>query len=597
MIENENIISKDDQLANTFNNFFSNAVKQLDVQIPSALTSDTNQLINPIKKAVNKFKNHTSILKMKEEYGQDDTFSFKYILLTEMTNEIIGLNNSKAIPKETIPVKIIKENIDIFSSILHNNFNNNIYSGLFPQNLKLADVSPLYKMKGDKHQKSNYRPVSILHAISKVYERLLFHQLNEYFETKLSKYQCGYRKGYSAQHCLILMLEKWKYSIDKNGASGALLTDMSKAFDCLSHELLIAKLEAYGFDFNSLEIIYDYLTNRKQRVRINSKYSSWSQIISGVPQGSIIGPLLFNIYLADLFIFSKDSYIANFADDNTPYACDQNIESVIKRLENDSIQLFQWFENNGLKANSGKSHLILSSKSIDISAEINGKTINNENDVYLLGITLDNDLNFTKHVSNLCKKASQKLHALSRVSGLMSINQRRILMKSFIQSQFGYSPLVWMFHSRELNNRINRIHERSLRVVYRDNVSSFGELLEKDNSFTIHERNIQSLAIELYKAVNHLSPEFMNEILPLKRDLSHCSKQDFITKNVRTVHNGTETLSYLGPKIWLLIPNEIKELKSLNKFKQKIKKWKPNKCPCRLCKVYVSGVGFIGSVG
>ena len=115
-----------------------------------------------------------------------------------------------------------------------------------------------------------------------------------------------------------------------------------------------------------------------------------------------------------MFIFSKDSHIANFADDNTPYAFDQDIESVIKRLENDSIQLFKWFENNGLKANSGKSHLILSSKNIDISAEINGKRINNENDVYLLGITIDNDLNFTKHVSNLCKKASQKVHALSR---------------------------------------------------------------------------------------------------------------------------------------------------------------------------------------
>ena len=135
---------------------------------------------------------------------------------------------------------------------------------------------------------------------------------------------------------------------------------------------------------------------------------------------------------------------------------------------------------------------------------------------------------------------------------------------------------------------------RDLFIVYRDNSISFEVLLRKDNSFTIHERNIQFLAIELFKVKNGLAPEFMNEVFPLKKELLYCSKQDFVTKRVNSVHNGTETLSYLGPKIWLLIPNEIKASSSLKLFKKSIKKWKPLRCPCRLCKLYVGGVGFVG---
>ena len=158
-----------------------------------------------------------------------------------------------------------------------------IDTDIYPEQLKWADVKPAHK-KGSRTDKENFRPVSILPNISKIYERCLFKQLTNYFEDLFSKYQCGFRKGFSAANCLLPMIEKWRESLDQGGAYGALLTDLSKAFDCLSHDLLIAKLHAYGLDIKSLRLMYSYLTNRKQRVKINDTYSSWSEILFGVPK-------------------------------------------------------------------------------------------------------------------------------------------------------------------------------------------------------------------------------------------------------------------------------------------------------------------------
>ena len=138
-----------------------------------------------------------------------------------------------------------------------------------------------------------------------------------------------------------------------------------------------------------------------------------------------------------------------------------------------------------------------------------GPELCNSNNEKILGVNFDNKLTFHDHVSELCKKASKKLHALSRISHYMNTNKRRIIMKAFIDSQFGYCPLIWMFHSRALNNKINRIQERSLRLVYDDHYSSFEELLSKDNCVTVHERNIQLLAIEFYKVINGMALKIM----------------------------------------------------------------------------------------
>ena len=200
---------------------------------------------------------------------------------------------------------------------MHKELNRGLEVGNFPCTIKLASVTPVYK-KDNRPVKGNYRPVSILPSISKVFERCVYKQMFQFFEGIISKYQCGFRKGHSAQHALISLLEKWRYSVDQGGMFGALLTDLSKAFDCLPHDIIIAKLNAYGFDMKALNFIYDYLRNRKQRTKIDNAYSSWQNILYGVPQGSILGPLLFNIDLCDLFFMMNHEHIANYADDNTP---------------------------------------------------------------------------------------------------------------------------------------------------------------------------------------------------------------------------------------------------------------------------------------
>ena len=283
-----------------------------------------------------------------------------------------------------------------------------------------------------------------------------------------------------------------------------MLTDLSKAFDCLNHGLLIAKLEAYGVGYPSLLLINSYLSNRIQRVKVNSTFSSSWESLYGVPQGSIPGPLLFNIYLCDLLNSLDDPTVVNYADDNTPFSTAQDINSVINKIGSNSIKLFQWLANNVVKANPEKSHLLLSKKQNNLYAVINSHEITNSNSEILLGITFDNELNFNEHVSNLCKQASNKLHALARASHYMSTDKKRLIMKAFTDSQFGYCPLVWMFCSRTMNARINRIHVRALRIIYNDLVSTFDELVTKDKSFTIHHRNIQTLAIEISLTTFHL---------------------------------------------------------------------------------------------
>ena len=183
----------------------------------------------------------------------------------------------------------------------------------------------------------------------------MFIQMSELFESSFFyKYQCGFRKGFNSQHCLVSMLEKWRYATDNTKSFGVLLTDLSNVFDCFLHDLLIAKLNAYGFKMSALRFVHSYLKNRMQRTKINSQYSSWEEIMFRVPQGSILGPLSFNIFLCDLFLIMENIDIASYADDNISNTTGNSIEEVIRKLENAAQTLFQLLSDNQMKANPDK---------------------------------------------------------------------------------------------------------------------------------------------------------------------------------------------------------------------------------------------------
>ena len=591
IVENEIIISDNKAVAEKLNNFFIKAVENLDIE--PYLTEKLDISSIDLNEIIDKYENHPSIKKINENVRVEHNFSFKDMTSQDLEKEISKLDTKKASLEDDFPTTILIRTSDIVSGHLSKFFNSAKDDHNYPMSLKIANVIPIHK-KEEKTLMKNYRPVSLTPIISKIFERNMYNQILEYIDKSLSPYLFGFRKGHNTEQCLVIMLESWKKALDEKCFAGAILTDLSKAFDCLNHELLIAKLNAYGFGMAALKLLYSYLKERKQRTKIGTSYSTWKEVKFGVPQGSILGPLLFNIFLNDMFYSIKEVKIANYADDNTTYSTDKDMTDLLGKLENETSILLEWFKVNEMKSNEDKCHLLFVNHQDDVSVKLGNEIIAGSPSIDLLGVKIDSTLNFNEHVSKLCKKGNQKLHALARISKYLSKDKLRIIMKTFIISQFNYCPLTWMFHNRTLNNKINKLHERALRIAYDNDSLSFEELLELDNSMTVHQRNLQKLAIEMYKIKNDLSPIHMQGIFN-----EHVNTHDLRNNRcwdimrVRTVHYGTETVRYRGPKTWEMLPQIIKASKTLQEFKNKIKLWKPNDCTCRLCKTFIPNLGFI----
>ena len=195
--------------------------------------------------------------------------------------------------------------------------------------------------------------------------------------------------------------------------------------------------------------------------------------------------------------------------------------------------------------------------------------------------------------------ANIKYHALARVCNYMDARKLRVLKNAFITSQFSYWPLVWVFHSRTLNNQINKTHEKPLRFVYKNETfSSFDDLLKRDKSVSIHQKNLQILATEIYKTKNDLGRKIMKDTFHfIQKPYNLRNDPELQRRRNRTVYFGTESISSLAPKIWKLIPSDIRSINSLEIFKEKIKFWRRDKCSCRLCKTYIGNMGFKTYIG
>ena len=272
LIDKEEIIVGDYNTAEFLNTFLSNTVSNLNIAEYSNSEPFAISIIGPVLKCGLKFRNRTRL-----------PFSFSKINREEILREVLKLKTFKACQDTGIPTKLLKENADVFADILYATFNDSPEKCNLPFSFKKANITSLFK-EGDRNSKDNYRPVSTLPNMSKIFERCIFCQLNSFMLEFLSKYQRGFRKGYSTQYCLLAMLEKWKFAIDKGESFSALLIDLFKGCDCLS------KRHAYGFNIAASRLIDSYLTTRKQRTDVNMSYSRWEEILFGGQEGSILDP-------------------------------------------------------------------------------------------------------------------------------------------------------------------------------------------------------------------------------------------------------------------------------------------------------------------
>ena len=437
----------------------------------------------------------------------------------------------------------------------------------------MLKLLPIYK-KESRSDKNKYRPVSILNGFSNIYERFTNDKLLSHANDILSDFVSAYRSKYSSNHMILRLIEEWKEKLDKGFFAGAVLMDLSKAFDCIPHDLLIAKLNAHGFDRKSLVFFYSYLKRRKQCVNVNNMQSTFQTLLSGVPQGSIHGPLLFNIFINDLIGFIKKSSLYNFADDNTITAFEKDIILLKETLQNEAEIAIEWFKDNFMVLNPGKFQAMVINRF---------DKMENKHSVRLLGIEVDNQLNFDNHVSTLCKKADSQLNATGRLRKYSGFPEKNNSIEAFVFSNLNYCPLVSNFTSIRSTNKIESIQKRALRLLCNDYTSTYDSLLAKANKPSMELKHYRTLAFEIFKTLNVLNPTYMQDLFYLRFSSARRANSIAVVRTNTSTY-GTKSLRSLGPQIWNSLPEHIKAETSLAHFRSLINTWFCKECLCNLCK-------------
>ena len=330
--------------------------------------------------------------------------------------------------------------------------------------------------------------------------------------------------------------------------------DLSKAFDCIPHDLLLAKLQAYGVSAHSCNLLASYLSNRHQRVKLGDHVSNWMPIIKGVPQGSIMGPLIFNIFLNDIFYFLKKCKIYNYADDNTVSYAHKQVTVLKSVVEEETQTTLNWFDDNQMQANPGKFQAIVGGKKT--FSELKSFTVANnsipcEETVKLLGVELDYQLNFNEQVSRICQKVARQLNVLQRISKFLSEETRLLVFKSFIRSNFSYCPIVWHFCSKTNTEKLEKLQYRGLKIVFNCYDSSYEELLNRANLPTLHLSRLRTIALETFKCINNIAPSYIRSLVSIKQSsYSFRYENTLQVPMVRTVAYGQKSFRFEAARVW-----------------------------------------------
>ena len=577
LCEDEVLITEPDKVCNVFNNFYVN------------VANDIGQDAGNYK---DDFSDHPSILAINDVYkSTEPSFTFKHVKEAAVCKYINALNPKKAAGHDGISSKLLKLCSTQLTPHITSLINHTIENHYFPDTLKMANVTPVFK-KENHLDKSKYRPVSILPSLSKVYEKVIADQLNEHMDCIFSKMLSAYRKGRSCQHVLIDLIEEWRSKLDIKNYVGAVLMDLSKAFDCLPHDLLMAKLKAYGLGDDALGLISSYLKQRLQRVKVGSFFSLWENILKGVPQGSILGPLLFNIFMNDIFYVLKSVDMKNYADDNTITDSDPDLDTLKAKLTRSSLEAIDWFRVNQMQANPEKFHCILlgsDRKPIETDLTFGDIKIKTESEVDLLGITIDDKLSFDSHITKLVDKAAKQLNAVKRIGHFLPQDCRMVIFRSFVLSNFNYCPLVWHFCGVKNTEKLEKIQKRGLQFVFRDYTSDYETLLGRCGLDSLQLSRLKTLACEVYKTINDQGPSYLKEVFKIRNTTSILTlrgekHKDLEVPTIRTETFGRHSLRSLAPEVWNSIPSEHRKVVTLDEFKELLDTWAGVKCKCQMCR-------------
>ena len=389
-------------------------------------------------------------------------------------------------------------------------------------------------------------------------------------QNKFSIYLKGFRKNHATQPTLLKMIETWKTKLNMGHKVGLIYMDLSEAFDSLNHKLLIVKLKYHGLDQNAVQFFRSYLSNLHHSCKINNTLGDRRRIISVAPEGSILDPILFNIFLNGVFFFLKDANLGNYADDSTLDGYNKNLKIVICNLRQEFSILSNWFYSTYMVLNPEKCHFMLfgvkDNKQFDLIC--NDITLKHSSHKINLGVNIDNKLFCDEHFINICKTANKNLNALSRINHYLKQNEKEILLPSFIISHLSYFPLIWMFCSTKSTKMINAVHQRFLRIIRSDCEPLYPLLLQEAHQIIFHQRCINFLMIELYKYLNGHSPDIMNDISKSRENMYNLRNfRIFQAENPCLLKYKLDATPDHASQLWQQVIIDIHEAASLALFK------------------------------